>query len=144
MELSPAEVLDASGETVTEATIKLAGIVLGTELGIDLADDEYTDQLQLTDQRLIRQAWIWQAVYQTKNPDLSRDRAIASVSVPGVSVSYRADLDFPISPLAVRSLSWLSWRAGGADVTVTPVGMKPARDPRYRPEPDPWVRVRRY
>lgn len=143
MEVTPAEVLDLTGDTVTQQTINLARLVLSTELGFDLSDAETVAKLQVGDIALIRQALIWQAVYQQKNPDLGRDRSIASVSVPGVSVSYRADLDFPISPLAARSLLWLSWKSTDT-VTVTPVGMRPADDPRYRPEPDPWCRVRRY
>lgn len=137
--VTPEQVNDLAGITVTEAEVARAQFMVSTPSGVELGNAETFALLSLRDQRHLITAVVWQCVYLRQHPEaFTGERAVVSASANGASVTYRDDDgdNDGLSGLAARELAALSWRA-------SPVQVKTLR--AYAPvarrgtQPDPWV-----
>jgi hypothetical protein len=107
-----AEVLDATGKSVSAADITRAQSVIATVTGRDL-DVDPLPNYRARDLRLLKSAVVWQTAYLDDNPDvLVQLGNVQRASTNGNTVEYAAGgaSGSLVAPLAEMSLRRLSWR----------------------------------
>lgn len=129
--VTPADVLNVTGATVTTAQINTAKGTVSAVTGLDL--DNVPAKATTRDLFLLTRAVIWQSAYDVSE-DASRDRSVVSASANGASVTYAASsedaTEFGLSPFTSRYLARLSWRRHGGGIRtvhVTPEVLQVAR-----------------
>lgn len=73
----------------------------------------------------LKQATCWQAVWLAQQPAVDGRSTHTSLSQDGMSVTYDAEHQLVLAPLAARSLRNLSWK-GSRSLDVRPVHAGPA------------------
>lgn len=113
--VTPAEVLDKTGQSVDAAAISSALSVVEVIAGKPIAAAEDRDRLRKRDLRLLHDAVAWQAAHMKTNPEATLAAGnVAAAAANGVSVTYRDGAADPtlgtLGTLAAMSLKRLSWR----------------------------------
>lgn len=120
--ITPQDVLNATGATVTEQQCTTALGLIAAATGLDLAD--VPDRATTRDLANLRLAAIWQAQYATTEAS-QRNPEVVSASANGASVSYgtarEGEAALGLSEIASLYLSRLSWRRRAGGISTTQV-----------------------
>ncbi len=147
--VTPEDVLNVTGSTVTDADVTKALGLIAAATGLDLTD--VPDRATARDLANLRLAVIWQAAYGITEAGQA-DPRVTSVSANGASVGYAQggsddDSRWGLGTIAALYLARLSWRRkrGGIRTTrLTPERVEVAREQDLvRDEGPPgWVPMR--
>lgn len=110
-----ADVLDVTGEEVTETQVRVASSMIDTKAGT--SDDLPADAVSARDRARLRRAACWQAVHVATRPGLLTERE-ASTQTSSAGVSDRRDSLTAVlyHPMAILELNGLSWRGTRTEV----------------------------
>lgn len=107
------EVADVTGETVTDAHLRIASAMIDTKAGT--SEDMPADAITTRDRRILRRATCWQAPWIRDHPGLLTEYSAATqTSASGVTDkrdSLSAVLYAPMAMLELRNLSWFGTRS---------------------------------
>lgn len=102
------QVLDLTGETVTDQDVTVASAMIDTKAGTDEAMP--TDAINPRDRRTLSRAAAWQAAWLASKPGLLTQReSTRQTSSAGVSDTRDADAQILYAPMALLELRNLSW-----------------------------------
>lgn len=128
--VTPEQVSDITGASVSATDIAAAQLVIETITGRDLSSEEPEKRFRAGDLRRLKTAVIWQVTYLDSNPDvLQAVSNVASVSANGVSVSYvqggaAGPVEGFLAPLAASALGQMSWNKRYSTKFARPYGTK--------------------
>lgn len=119
--VTPQQVADVLGISVSAADIAKAQAVIESVTGLDLSPVNVLDSFKHADANRLSKAVIWQVGYMDTNPGVTSSAGnLASASANGVSVAYAGGSSASgfICPLSVKCLDRLSWRRPRKTVNV--------------------------
>lgn len=103
-----AQVLNLTGEVVTEQDVTVASAMIDTKAGTDESMPE--DSISVRDRRTLARATAWQAAWMASKPGLLTQReSTRQTSSAGVSDRRDADAQILYAPMALLELRNLSW-----------------------------------
>lgn len=123
-----ADVLDVTGETVSEASVRIASHMVDTKAGT--SDDLPADTITGRDRKRLTKATAWQAVHIETTPGLLTEReASSSTGAAGTSDRRESITAVMYHPLAMLELNGLSWT--GTRTEVVPPRQAIFRDTNF-------------
>lgn len=130
-----ADVLTYTGKTVTDADLTLA------ETDVSVYANRAPSAsagMGARDLYWLKLACCYQASWRDGQVDVDSRQSVTSVSQDGVSVTYRAEWQVRLGPMAARAMKNLSWKAGRTQRTPNvryPLGLGEytAYDGDYQP-----------
>lgn len=108
-------VLDVTGQAVTEVELRIASHMIDTKAGT--SDDLPEDAIIARDRKRLAKATAWQAMHVATTPGLLTERE-ASTSTSAAGTSDRRDNITAVMyhPLAILELNGLSWHGTRTEV----------------------------
>lgn len=102
-----ADVLSITGSSVSSGDLARAESVVDLYAGVPA---EATSRISTADEHWLQQAVAWQAVWMEAQISPEHRSGAAAINQEGTSVSYGADWQQVLAPLAARAVKNLSWK----------------------------------